>query len=127
MIYVSFVLLVAIIASVHGQNASFPDCKSGPLATFPICDQSLPARQRAADTISRMNNSAAALPCLDLPQYQWWSEALHAVAKSPGIHFGGDLSVATSFPIPINYGTTFNMSLVHAVATVTFTGIRSWS
>jgi hypothetical protein len=52
------------------------DCKSGPLATFPICDFSFPSRQRAVDLVSRMNvsekifqlsSTATAIPRLGLP------------------------------------------------------------
>jgi beta-glucosidase-like glycosyl hydrolase len=136
MIRVSFILFLASIVSIHAQNASFPDCKSGPLSTFPICDHSLPSRQRAADLVSRMTtdekitrlvSTSAAVPRLGLSAYQWWSEALHGVAGSPGVHFGGNLSAATSFPMPINLGATFNMSLVHRIATVISTEARAFS
>lgn len=36
------------------QTNIFLDYKSGPLASFPICNQSLSAHQRAADLISRL-------------------------------------------------------------------------
>ncbi len=84
--YFSLVLLLTIIACINGQNASYPDCRTGPLATFPICNPALPSRQRAVDLVSRMNTSekisqlvhaAPAIPRLGLPANQWWSEALH--------------------------------------------------
>ena len=131
-----YVLFFAVIVAIHGQNASFPDCKTGPLAMFPICNQSIPSRQRAADLISRMNisekisqmsNTAIAIPRLGLPEYQWWSEALHGVSGSPGVHFGGDLPAATSFPMPINLGATFNMSLVYHMGRVISTEARAFN
>jgi hypothetical protein len=33
----------------------FPDCVSGPLSHFPICDPALPLPTRIADLLSRMN------------------------------------------------------------------------
>lgn len=121
---------------VNAESSNVPDCKTGPLATFPICNQSLPSRQRAADLISRMNTTekisqlvtgAAAIPRLGLPRYQWWSEALHGIARSPGVSFGGDLPAATSFPMPINLGASFNMSLVHSMASVISTEARAFN
>ena len=133
---ISFVLLSIAVVAIHGQTPSFPDCKSGPLASFPICDQSIPSRQRAADLVSRMTiaekisqlvTTAIAIPRLGLPKYEWWSEALHGVAYSPGVSFGGDLPAATSFPMPINLGATFNMNLVYSIATTISTEARAFN
>ena len=129
-------LVVSVVVVLNAQNASFPDCKSGPLAQFPICDRSLPSRQRAADLISRMelsekisqlSDGSPEILRLGLPRFEWWSEALHGVAGSPGVHFGGDLPSATSFPMPINLGATFNMSLIHQMATVISTEARAFN
>ncbi|CAF1484956.1 unnamed protein product [Didymodactylos carnosus] len=136
MMYVHLILFFTLVVPINAQTASFPDCKSGPLSTFPICNQSLPSRQRAADLISRMTtaekitqmvNSAVAIPRLGLPKFQWWSEALHGLAGSPGVSFGGDLPSATSFPMPINLGATFNMSLVHHMGDVISTEARAFN
>jgi hypothetical protein len=50
-------LLVAVVVLVNGQNGSYPNCTSGPLSTFPICDQSLPTHQRTADLASCMTTA----------------------------------------------------------------------
>ena len=130
------IFTVTLLVAAKAQTPSFPDCKSGPLATFSICDQSLPSRQRATDIVSRMTtaekitqmvNTAAAIPRLGLPEFQWWSEALHGIARSPGVNFGGDLPAATSFPEPINLAATFNMSLVYRMATVISTEARAFN
>ena len=51
-------------------------------------DPSLPPEQRAADLVRRMTleekasqlvNGARAIPRLNVPAYNWWSEALHGV------------------------------------------------
>jgi beta-D-xylosidase 4 len=134
--HVSLILFLTLVITINAQNASFPDCKSGPLSTFPICDQSLPSRQRAADLVSRLTtaekisqlgNTAVAIPRLGLPEFQWWSEALHGIARSPGVSFGGDLPAATSFPMPINLGASFNMTLVHRMADVISTEARAFN
>jgi beta-D-xylosidase 4 len=134
--HVRLILFFTFAAATNAQNASFPDCKSGPLSTFRICDQSLPSRQRAADLVSRLTTAekitrlvtgSANVSRLGLPNFQWWSEALHGVATSPGVHFGGDLPAATSFPMPINLGVTFNMTLVNRMADVISTEARTFN
>jgi beta-glucosidase-like glycosyl hydrolase len=132
--YVSLMLLlVTITPYVNGQNASFPDCKNGPLATFPICNQALPSRERAIDLVSRMNtsekiarlvHSAPAIPRLGLPGYSFYSEALHGLASA---RFGGDLPAATSFPMTMNLGATFNMTLINRMTTVISTEARAFN
>jgi beta-D-xylosidase 4 len=84
-----FVALLLVI--IKADNLTFPDCRSGPLSKFSICDQSLPARQRAIDLISRMTTAkkitqlvhkVPAILRLGLPEIIWWSEALHGIAYS---------------------------------------------
>jgi beta-D-xylosidase 4 len=134
--HVRLVLFFTLVVTISAQSPSFPDCKSGPLSTFPICDQSLPSRQRAADLVSRLTTAekitrlvtgSAGVDRLGLPGFQWWSEALHGVAYSPGVSFGGDLPAATSFPMPINLGASFNMTLVHRMADVISTEARAFN
>jgi beta-D-xylosidase 4 len=136
MIRISALLILIFGILVDGQTPDFPDCKTGPLATFPICNPSLPSRERAADLVSRLTISekasrmvtnSSSVSRLGLPSYEWWSEALHGIAYSPGVNFGGDLPSATSFPTIINLGASFNMSLVHAVASVISTEARAFN
>ena len=61
-----------------------------------------------------MNNDAKAVyvpGVFKLPRYEWWDEALHGVASSPGVHFGGKIPCATSFPSGCTIGAAWNMSL----------------
>ncbi len=73
---------------------------------------------RAADLVSRMTleekvgqmqNAAPAIPRLDIPAYDWWNEALHGVARA---------GEATVFPQAIGLAATFDVDLMHEVATV---------
>ena len=72
----------------------------------------LPIEQRVDDLISRMTleekalqmqNAAPAIPRLEVPAYNWWSEALHGVARS---------GYATVFPQAIGMAATFNPELI---------------
>jgi beta-D-xylosidase 4 len=120
--YSAFIFVFIIIVVVNGQTGFYPDCKSGPLALFPICNFSLSARQRAADLISCMTidqkaswliNTVQPIPELGLPPYQWWNEALHDVMfRKP--HNG--IPEATQFPSPLNLAASFNLDLIHHVA-----------
>ena len=49
----------------------------------------LVGRMQTAEKISQLGNTAPAVDRLKIPAYQWWSEALHGIAHSPGVHFGG--------------------------------------
>ena len=76
----------------------------------------LPADQRAADLVHRMTveekvsqlvNQSRAVPRLNIPAYDWWSEALHGVQR-PGV---------TEFPEPIGLAATFDPDSIHRMAT----------
>jgi beta-glucosidase len=80
-------------------------------------DPSLPASQRAADLVHRMTleekatqlvNQARAIPRLNVPAYDWWSEALHGVA----------VNGTTEFPEPIGLAATFDPEAIHQMAAV---------
>ena len=78
-------------------------------------DTSLPAERRAADVVGRMTleekvsqltNMARAIPRLNIPAYNWWSEALHGV-EAKGV---------TEFPEPIGLAATFDAPGIHEMA-----------
>jgi hypothetical protein len=54
---ICLILFFTLVVAINAQHASFSDCKTGPLSTLPICNQSLRSRQRAADLISRITIS----------------------------------------------------------------------
>jgi beta-glucosidase len=77
---------------------------------------SLPVDQRVNDLVSRMTleekasqlvNQARAIPRLQVPAYDWWSEALHGVARA---------GTATVFPEPVGLAATFDAPLIHDMA-----------
>ena len=78
---------------------------------------SLPPEQRAADIVHRMTldekvsqlvNQSRAIPRLDVPAYDWWSEALHGVINNG----------TTEFPEPIGLAATFDVPAIHNMAEV---------
>jgi beta-glucosidase len=65
---------------------------------------------------SQLVNQARAIPRLQVPAYDWWSEALHGVARA---------GTATVFPEPIGLAATFDDPLIHEMAIVIGTEARA--
>src|SRR5215470_14089516 len=72
----------------------------------------LPVETRVNDLISRMTleekasqlgHTAAAIPRLHVPEYNWWNEGLHGVARA---------GEATVFPQAIGMAATFDEPLM---------------
>lgn len=88
-------------------------------------DKKLSFEERAKDLVSRMTleekvmqmlHSAPAIPRLGVPSYNWWSEALHGVARA---------GTATVFPQAIGLAATFDADLIYEVADVVSTEVRA--
>ncbi len=104
-------IAVALALSAVAWMAGAQDTKPAYL------DPSLPAEQRAADLVHRMTlpekatqlvNQARAIPRLNIPAYDWWSESLHGVMRDG----------TTEFPEPIGLGATFDAPVIHQMAEV---------
>ena len=113
----AWLLAVLLVLSTIGaaQNAGKPA----------YLDPSQPIDTRVDDLIHRMTleqkatqvvNQARAIPELQIPQYDWWSEALHGVANA---------GTATVFPEPIGLAATFDDPLIHQMAIVIGTEARA--
>ena len=61
-----------------------------------------------SEKIAQLTNQTDSIPRLAVPQYDYWSEALHGVLASG----------ATSFPQAVAMGSTWDPDLIHRVATV---------
>jgi len=94
-------------------------------ANAPYKNPSLPLEQRVDDLVSRMTleekvsqlgHTADAVSRLGIPEYNWWNEGLHGVARA---------GVATVFPQAIGMAATFDEPLVHQIATVISTEFRA--
>ena len=79
---------------------------------LPFRDPSLPIERRVDDLVTRLTpeekasqlvNQARAIPRLAIPEYNWWSEALHGVANN---------GYATVFPQPIGLAATFDVPAI---------------
>ncbi len=83
---------------------------------LPYQDECLTIDERVDDLISRMTlkekvsqmmNNAPAIPRLDIPEYEWWNECLHGVARA---------GEATVFPQAIGLAATWDPELIYTAA-----------
>jgi len=103
-------ILVAIAtfltaSGLHGQNGQKPA----------YLNPELPPQQRAEDLVRRMTveekvtqlvNQSRAIPRLNVPDYDWWSEASHGVATQG----------TTEFPNPVGLAATFDVDAIYRMA-----------
>ncbi|WP_343329616.1 glycoside hydrolase family 3 C-terminal domain-containing protein [Polaribacter staleyi] len=68
------------------------------------------------EKIDQLRNGAPAIPRLHVPDYDWWNEALHGVARN---------GKATIFPQGIGIGATFDPVLAEKVASAISTEARA--
>ncbi len=68
------------------------------------------------EKVSQMQNDASAIPRLNVPAYDWWSEGLHGIARS---------GYATVFPQAIGLAATWDVPLIHQVADTISTEARA--
>ncbi|KAL3696535.1 hypothetical protein R1sor_010611 [Riccia sorocarpa] len=134
--YPWLVMLVAFLwVATRGGVSQTPRqyaCES--VVSFPFCNRSSAFDERVKDLISRLTldeklqqlgNRAPGIPRLGIPRYEWWQEALHGVAISPGVNFDGPIKSATSFPQPILTAASFNDTLFNLIAQVVSTEARA--
>nr|WP_231969110.1 glycoside hydrolase family 3 C-terminal domain-containing protein [Thermoanaerobacterium sp. RBIITD] len=85
---------------------------------YPYKNSNLPIEERVKDLVSRMTLSekisqmlheSPAIPRLGIPEYNWWNECLHGVARA---------GIASVFPQAIGLGATFNPDLIYQIAEI---------
>ncbi len=106
------ILIIALFLAIDSCNP--PNEKPG---TLPYLNTELSFEERTSDLVSRMTleekisqmmNQAPAIERLGIPEYNWWSEGLHGVARA---------GLATVFPQAIGMGATWDRDLMFRVST----------
>jgi len=125
------VFMFALIAAVSDQSLAQVTSPASSqsvtpdLSKAPFRNPALPIEQRVNDLVSRMTleekvsqmvHTAAAIPRLGIPEYNWWSEGLHGAARE---------GYATVFPQAIGLAATFDPDLLHKEADVIATEFRA--
>ncbi len=93
-------------ASMWAQDNAPPEKRASDLVS----------RMTLAEKVSQMQDSAPAIPRLNIPAYGWWNEALHGVARA---------GLATVFPQAIGLAATWDTNLEHRIADIISTEARA--
>ena len=102
-------LTIGLLVAAWGLTAS--------AQTLPYQNSRLTAEQRADDLLKRltleekvrlMMDTSPAIDHLQIPQFQWWNEALHGVGRN---------GYATVFPITMAMAASWDDALLHRVFT----------
>jgi beta-glucosidase len=108
-------IALVLLMACHGRLKEIPKTDYSALDTwqnpeFSIDERidDLISRLSLEEKVSQMINNSAAIPRLGIPEYDWWNECLHGVAR------GGK---ATVFPQAIGIAATFDEALVYKIAT----------
>ena len=78
--------------------------------------QALVAQMDVMEAAAQLSYDAPAIDRLNIPEYNWWNEALHGVARA---------GVATSFPQAIGIAATFDPELVQQLGDIAATEGRA--
>ncbi|WP_199560088.1 glycoside hydrolase family 3 protein [Sphingomonas psychrotolerans] len=114
-------IALALLAS----SAWAPPTSAQTAAPDKLGDPSATPEQRARDVIARMTldekahqlgHTAPAIPRLGVPQYNWWNEGLHGVARA---------GIATVFPQAIGMAASWDAPLLHQVGDTIATEFRA--
>lgn len=118
-----FLAILALCTGILRAHGGI--CQHVPASSLPFCDLSLPRATRVQDLVGRLSLTEKALqlgtgtppvPRVGLTSYNYWNEALHGVARSPGVRFRGKLGFATAFPQVLTLASSFDRELWADVA-----------
>jgi beta-glucosidase len=109
----SALLIFSLVLPLYAQ--SLPPYQNPNLPTKTRVDD-LVSRMTIDEKILQMQNAAPAIDRLGIPQYEWWNEALHGVARA---------GYATVFPQAIGLAATWDTKLMREVADVISTEARA--
>ncbi|MDF8332768.1 glycoside hydrolase family 3 C-terminal domain-containing protein [Novosphingobium cyanobacteriorum] len=103
------VTLTSISAQAQGAAGQDPRGEADRLAA------ALVAKMTTDEKVEQLLNVAPAIPRLNVPAYNWWTESLHGA---------GGAVPTTNFPQSIGLAATFDPALVHDVARVISTELQ---
>lgn len=98
---------IASFVCVHGQGETLLPYQN-PELSFETRADDLLSRMTLDEKASLMLDATPAIPRLGIPEWRWWSEALHGVGRN---------GTATVFPITMELASTFDDALVHRIFT----------
>lgn len=96
---------MTVAASLNAQQLPYQNTA----LSFEARTKDLVSRMTLEEKVNQMKDVAPASPRLGVPEYNWWNEALHGVARS---------GLATVFPQAIGMAATWDTPLMYRAATV---------
>jgi beta-glucosidase len=84
--------------------------------SFEESARDLVRRLTLEEKVSQLGHASDAVVRLDIPEYNWWNEGLHGVARA---------GIATVFPQAIGLAATFDEDLIHRDAEAISTEFRA--
>lgn len=109
------VSLLMYVAGIAGEKEAQPDYLN-PDLPFEVRVDDLVSRMTLEEKVSQMMDRAKAISRLNIPEYNWWNECLHGVARA---------GRATVFPQAIGLAATWNTELMFELADVISTEARA--
>lgn len=127
---IALIVIFCLQACTSNETSNDTSNQATPVETsksydFPFQDPSLTTEDRLVNLLSQLtvdekiaqlNYDAPAIPRLGIPEYNWWNEALHGVARA---------GKATVFPQAIGMASSFDSALIYRVASAISTEARA--
>ena len=110
-----FAVVAFVFSPRSGKTQSLPAYKN-PNLPLETRVEDLLSRLTLEEKIAQMMNATPAIDRLGIPQYDYWNEALHGVARA---------GTATVFPQAIGLAATWDTKLMYEVADVISTEARA--
>lgn len=101
---VTVAALLAVSLSASAEQPAYKDLNK----SFEERAADLVSRMTLEEKVAQLGNNAPAIARLDVPEYEWWNEALHGVARA---------GAATVFPQAIGLAATFDDKMMFEIAT----------
>jgi beta-glucosidase len=112
-------LYTLLVTAVVGSSIALAQTAPPPSAADIAAEHraaEMVAKMTLEEKVAQMQNGAPAIPRLNIPAYNYWSEGLHGIARS---------GYATVFPQAIGMAATFDAPLIHQEAVVISTEARA--
>ncbi len=103
-----FLILIFLIINVSSAKSQYTAAYLDPIVPVETRINDLISKLTLEEKVSQMLYNSPAIPRLNIPEYNWWNECLHGVARS---------GIATIFPQSIGLGATFDRDLVFRIGT----------
>jgi beta-glucosidase len=115
---IAFLSLLAVLGPAMSCVAQAQEMASYKNTDLPFAERArdLVQRMTLEEKVSQLGHTADAIKRLEIPQYDWWNEGLHGVARA---------GVATVFPQAIGMAATFDDALLAQDADAISTEFRA--